>query len=59
MFIMRIILLEKNHANGILLGNKIKKIITTIIRRKEKRSSHEGQIQSLKSIVGSGIPDEL
>jgi hypothetical protein len=59
MFIVRIILLDENHANSVLRGSKIKEIIATIIRRKEKWSSCEGQLQSFKSIVGNGIPDEL
>jgi hypothetical protein len=38
MFIMHIILVDENHANSVLQGSKIKEIIMTIIRRKEKWS---------------------
>jgi hypothetical protein len=59
MFVMRIILLDENHANSVLRGRKIKEIIATVIWRKEKRGSCEGQLQSFKIFVANGIPYEL
>jgi hypothetical protein len=59
MFVMGIILLDENHANSVLRGNKIKEIIVIVIGGKKKRISCEGQLQSFKSIVSNGIPDKL
>jgi hypothetical protein len=39
MFVMSIILLDKNHANDVIRGNKVKEIIMTVIEGKEKRSA--------------------
>ena len=39
MFVVRIILLDENHANSRLRGRKIKEIIATVIEGEEKRRS--------------------
>jgi hypothetical protein len=59
MFIVRIILLDENHSDGVFQGCEVEEIITTVIRREEKWGTCERQFQSFESFVGSGIRYEL
>jgi hypothetical protein len=59
MFIMRIILLDDNHSDGIIRGGEVEEVIMTIIRGEEKRSMCQGQFQSFKRFFCDGVPYEL
>jgi hypothetical protein len=59
MFIMRIILLDENHSDGVIQGYEVEEIIMVVIQWEEERSTCQGQFQSFKGFVSDGILDEL
>jgi hypothetical protein len=59
MLVMRIILLNKNHSDGVIRGCEVEEIITTVIEGEEKWSMCQGQFQSFEGFVCDGIPYEL
>jgi hypothetical protein len=59
MFVRRIILLDENHSDGVVLGCEVEEIIMAVTRWEEKWGTCQRQFQSFKSFVGSGIRYEL
>jgi hypothetical protein len=45
MFVMRIILLDENHRDGVIQGGEVEEIIATVIGGEEKQSTCHGQFQ--------------
>jgi hypothetical protein len=60
MFIMRIILLDENHRDGVIPGCKVEEIIKAIIQGERGEKYVLGTVSKLlKIFVGDGIPYEL